>query len=111
MSTQESNRPVHTIRHGRIKAAIWANQTQKGVMHNVTLTRSYQDDQGNWFDTQSFGVSDLMIVAKATFDAHTWISGQQAKDDNGNNGSNGRKDERNGSRGKASQRPTAHVPH
>ena len=105
MSTQETNRPVHTIRHGRIKATIWGNQTQKGMMHNVTITRSYQDDQGNWSDTQSFGVADLMTVAKAAFDAHTWISMQQAEDDN--NGSAERNDARSNSKGKAPQRSTA----
>ena len=104
MSTPEANRPVHTIRHGRIKAAIWGNQTQKGMMHNVTITRSYQDDQGNWSDTQSFGVADLMTVAKAAFDAHTWISMQQAEDENG---SAERNDQRSNSPRKAPQRPTA----
>jgi hypothetical protein len=104
MSTQEANRPVHTIRHGRIKATIWANQTQKGMMHNVTLSRSYQDDQQNWHDTDSFGVSDLMTVAKAAFDAHTWISTQKAENENG---SAERKDERSSSSRKAPQRSTA----
>jgi hypothetical protein len=106
MSTQDPNRPVHTIRHGRIKAAIWANQTQKGVMHNVTFTRSYQDDQGNWFDTQSFGVSDLMTVAKCAFDAHSWISAQKAEDESN---STERKNERSTPARKAPQRPSAAV--
>jgi hypothetical protein len=111
MSTQEANRPVHTIRHGRIKATIWCNQTQKGPMYNVTFSRSYQDDEQNWHDTQSFGVGDLMTVAKASSDAHTWISGEQAKNENngdhGSNGSGPRKDERSNPKGKAPQRPTA----
>ena len=81
MSNQQNgNRPVHTIRHGRIKATIWANQTQRGTMYNVTIVRSYQDEQNNWHDSQSFGVLDLMTVAKAAFDAHTWISTAKADD-------------------------------
>ena len=113
MSTsQEANRPAHTIRHGRIKATIWCNQTQKGSMYNVTFTRSYQDEQEQWRDTQSFGVGDLMTVAKCAFDAHTWISGEMAKnagDDKSN--SDGRKDERSNPQRKTSQRPTAEVPY
>lgn len=110
MSTQEANRPVHTIRHGRIKATIWCNQTQKGLMYNVTFSRSYQDDEQNWHDTQSFGVGDLMTVAKSAFDAHTWISGEQAKNNDGDrNGSATRKDDRNNSKGRASQRPTSNM--
>ena len=82
MSTPQNrseNRPVHTVRHGRIKATVWLNQTQRGPMHNVTLTRSYQDEQGNWHDTQSFGFDELMTLAKAVFDAHTFISNERAK--------------------------------
>ena len=94
---QNGNGPAHTIRHGRIKATIWANQTQRGVMYNVTIVRSYQHDQNNWHDSQSFGVLDLMTLAKAAFDAHTWISTQKAE---GNNGSTG---ERNDGRGRKSQ--------
>jgi hypothetical protein len=91
---QNGNKPVHTIRHGRIKATIWANQTQKGLMYNVTFVRSYQDEQNNWHDSQSFGVLDLMTLAKAAFDAHTWISTQQASGDGSA--------ERNDGRGKKS---------
>jgi hypothetical protein len=82
MSTPQNrseNRPVHTVRHGRIKATVWVNQTQRGPMHNVTLSRSYQDEEGNWHDTQSFGFDELMTVAKAVFDAHTFISNERAK--------------------------------
>jgi len=96
MSTTQNrneNRPVHTVRHGRIKATVWLNQTQRGPMHNVTLTRSYQDDEGNWHDTQSFGFDELMTVAKAVFDAHTFISNERAK-------ANGSNEQRKGSAGK-----------
>jgi len=81
MSTQQtnSNRPAHTIRHGRIKATIWLNQTQKGPMYNVTFSRSYQNDEGSWADSPSFNFEDLMTVAKCAFDAHTWISAEKAK--------------------------------
>ena len=37
------NKPVHDIRLGAIKAAIWANSTPKGIRHSVTLTRLYKD--------------------------------------------------------------------
>jgi hypothetical protein len=107
-TTQEnSNRPVHAIRHGRIKASIWCNQTQKGMMYNVTFARSYTDEAGSWHDTQSFGAGDLMTVAKCAFDAHTWISGEQAKNTEQQSGSGKRKDERNNSGKKAPQRPHA----
>ncbi len=76
-----SNKPVHEIRMGRIKAAIWENQSQNnGVMYNVTLSRLYRDD-GQWKDSASFGRDDLPLVEKVADQAHGWIFQQgQAKE-------------------------------
>ena len=38
--SSDKARPVHEVRLGRIKAAIWENETQTGIRHNVTITRS-----------------------------------------------------------------------
>ena len=38
-------RPVHEVRIGLIKGAIWANQTDDAVRHNVTFERSYKDGE------------------------------------------------------------------
>ena len=74
------NRPVHEVRHRQISAAIWKNQTEKGVMYSVTIKKSYKDQDGNWHDTQSFGFDDLLTVSKAMYDAHSLISAAQARD-------------------------------
>lgn len=67
-----ANKPVHEIRLGRIKAAIWENDTQNGTRHNVTLSRLYKDGE-QWKDSQSFGRDDLPLVAKVSDQAHSWI--------------------------------------
>ena len=67
-----SNKPVHEIRLGRIKAAIWENETQNGTRHNVTVSRLYKDGE-QWKDTQSFGRDDLPLLAKVIDRAHSWI--------------------------------------
>lgn len=72
MSTNEKTKPVHEIRLGAIKAAIWANDTQVGIRHNVTLTRLYKDGE-EWRSSDSFGRDDLPVVAKVADMAHTWI--------------------------------------
>ena len=71
-----SNRPVHEIRIGRIRAAIWENETQNGLRHNVTFTRLYKDG-GQWMDSGSFGRDDLPLLAKVADQAHTWIFQQK----------------------------------
>ena len=66
------NKPVHEIRMGRIKAAIWENSTEVGIRHNVTLSRLYREGD-TWKDSTSFGRDDLQVVAKVADMAHTWI--------------------------------------
>src|SRR4051812_28902990 len=80
-ATGDGKAPVQTFRHRNIKAAIWQNETQKDGLpfFNVTITRSYRDESGEWHDTQSFGYDDLTHVAKLMYDAHSFISAERAK--------------------------------
>jgi len=75
MSQQTKTRPVHEVRLGRIKAAIWENDTQNGTRHNVTVSRLYKDGDA-WKDSTSFGRDDLPLVAKVVDQAHSWIFSQ-----------------------------------
>ena len=70
-----SQKPVHEVRLGLIKAAIWANDTEQGVRHNVSITRLYKEGD-EWKSTTSFGRDDLLLVAKVADMAHTWICTQ-----------------------------------
>ena len=58
---------------GRIRAAIWENDTQNGKRCNVSITRLYRDADDKWQDTTSFGRDDLLLVRKVADAAHTWI--------------------------------------
>ncbi len=72
-------KPIHEIRLGRIRAAIWENETKNGARHNVTLSRLYKDGE-QWKDSTSFGRDDLPLVTKVADLAHLWIytHGQKA---------------------------------
>ncbi len=71
-------RPVHEIRLGRVKAAIWRNDTDAGVRYGVTMSRIYKTDSG-WETSLSFGRDELPLVAKVVDMAHTWIYQQHDK--------------------------------
>ena len=74
-------KPCHEIRLGRIRATVWANEYEGVVRHNVTLSRLYKEDGGQWKDSTSFGRDDLPLVAKVADMVHTWIyehGGEQA---------------------------------
>lgn len=75
-----TNRPVHEIRHRNVRATIWKNPVQNGVMYNVTVSRSYRDGQSEWHESSSFPFNELMNLAKALSDAHTFIAQLEAQD-------------------------------
>ncbi len=67
-------KPVHEVRLGRIKAAIWANETKQGTRYNVTICRLYKDeDEQTWKNSSSFGRDDLLLASKVLDRAHSWI--------------------------------------
>ena len=72
------NQPIHSIRHRSLKVTIWQNETEKGPMYNVTVTRSYREGD-IWHDSHSFGYDDIMNAAKLLYDAHSFITAERAK--------------------------------
>jgi len=79
--TEARQKPAHEIRLGRIKATIWANDTDSGVRHNTVITRIYKDGN-DWKRSESMGRDDLPLVAKVADLAQIWIyqQGQQSQD-------------------------------
>lgn len=73
------DQPVHEVRLGAIKAAIWKNNTENGVRYNTTFSRLYKDGK-DWKHTDSFGRDDLLVLAKVSDTAHSWIHEQEQKD-------------------------------
>ena len=76
-----ANPPVQTIRYGSVRAAIWRNIVDNGnasrPLYCVTFSRSYRDGENNWKESSSFGADDLLLLAKAADEAHTWIARQK----------------------------------
>ena len=75
--------PVHELRLGRIRAAIWENETQNGVLHTVTVSR-LETDGAAWRDSACFGRDGLPGVGKVLDRAHTWIFANNGGTSNGN---------------------------
>src|SRR5580658_5053288 len=77
-SERSSRAPVFTCRHRALKAAVWRNETDNGVMFNTTLSRSYKDGE-EWRESQSFGWDDLLIVAELLRTCYGFIAREMAK--------------------------------
>ena len=76
MKTKTKSKPVQEIRLGRIKASIWANESeQNGPRYNVTVCRIYKlkPETKEWSFSDSFGRDDLLVLGKVLDLAHTWI--------------------------------------
>src|SRR6266540_755358 len=65
-------KPVHELRLGLIKAAIWENMSGDTLRYNVTFSRIYKDE-AEWKTSDTFGRDDLLVLAKVADQAHTWI--------------------------------------
>ncbi len=76
MAKQKNNKPI-TIKVGRgIRAKLWHNSNKKGAWFNVTITRTYKDDDGDFHDSDSFSRDDLLHVAYAAQKAFDYIINQ-----------------------------------
>jgi hypothetical protein len=74
----QPTKPVHEIRIGAVKAAIWANEGPNGVWHAVTFARLVKLGE-EWKSVPSFQRGDLLPLAKVADQAHTWILTQEGK--------------------------------
>src|ERR1035441_6983491 len=81
MKTQtQKQKPIHEVRLGTIKAAVWRNETEAGVRYNVTFSRIYKDGD-TWNSTDSFGRDDLLLLSKVADQTHSWIFEQSQGED------------------------------
>ena len=72
------NKPLHTLRRGGMKAAIWLNDGITGPFFSTTFSRSFKDRTGAWRNASSFGFSDLEALMTLTLDAKEWIASRGA---------------------------------
>lgn len=63
-STSEKNPPIKKFRVGNVTASVWERTTSNGVFHNVSLQRSYKDENGQIQNSGSFGFEDFGALQK-----------------------------------------------
>ena len=76
--TPKKDRPVHEVRFGGVKVAVWKNESDKGVHFNTTVSRVYKEGEV-WKTSESFSRDDLLLLAKAADQAHSWICEQGSR--------------------------------
>ena len=73
-AAETKNPPVAKVRVDLINASIWKNQTDKGTFYNVTFENRYRDAEGNWKSGHSYGIDDLLPLAKLIDLIHTKVN-------------------------------------
>ena len=76
----DTKKPAARVSLYPVSAAIWRNQTSKGVFYSVTFERNYKDETGKFQASSSFNAGDLLTLSKLADLADTKIRELRAAD-------------------------------
>lgn len=68
--------PVRKFRAGGMNVTVWKNETKRGQMFSVTISRSYRVGEA-WKNSTSFREEDLPVLTKAIDEAHSFLRSQR----------------------------------
>lgn len=75
-----SNRkPEFTHRLHRVEVAVWKNENETSIWHNVTFQKSYKDSEGAIQSTNSMKMEDLPTVAFLALKAYDFLALKEEK--------------------------------
>lgn len=74
----EKRKPVHEVKAGSVRAAVWENDGREGVFYTFTLERLYKASEG-WRSTNTFSHRDPSNLSAAAAMASSWIAERVAE--------------------------------
>ena len=78
MTEGKKKEPIHKIQRGSIEAALWENTTNTGdktkTWYSVQIYRRYQTSQGEYRQTNSYALADLVQVSRIAELAEDWLN-------------------------------------
>jgi hypothetical protein len=70
----KGNKPIATVRAGKIKIAAWENETKTGKMYTFTPTNSYYDeDKKEWKESSSYSATQLLELKQAINEIYSLV--------------------------------------
>lgn len=70
--------PVHVVQRDRIAVAVWhTSRAESGTADFAITTWRRSPHDSDWMRADSFGSDELLHVAQAIIEAHTWILAAQ----------------------------------
>jgi hypothetical protein len=75
-----SDKPIHTLRIGSVKASIWENTSGAGkTFFSTSLVHTYKDEADQWRESSTFLPDDLPKLELASRKAFEFIHTQNAE--------------------------------
>lgn len=71
----ETRKPIHEVKVGKVRAAIWANQSPNGTYHCVTLGTLYKTGE-RWKTSSSVDLADISDAHQALQQVSAWFETQ-----------------------------------
>ena len=68
--SQDSTKPIETLRDGNLKASIWRNEGENGPTYSTTFARTWRDDKGRFHDSQSYAGTDMLRLGELSRSAY-----------------------------------------
>ena len=77
---QSDRQPAFASRHRRLQIAVWQNDSSNGTFFTAGLQRSYKDGDEWKRMSSTLNRDDLLVVAKLSDQAHTWVCEKEQAD-------------------------------
>ena len=84
--SEEKNKPAKQFRSGALSVSVWARRHNDETFYNATPQRAYLDEKdttdgkdGTWKYSDSYGRTDIPVIASLMSMAFSWIVTQEQK--------------------------------
>jgi hypothetical protein len=72
-----ANKPEYTHRLNQLEVAVWKNESDAAIWHNITFQRVYRDNEGAIQNTNNFRMTDLPTVAFLSAKAYDFLASKE----------------------------------
>lgn len=72
-----ANKPDYSHRLNRMEVAVWKNESDAKIWHNITFQRSYRDAEGNLQSTTNLRMEDMPTLVFLSAKAYEFLASKE----------------------------------
>ena len=69
-----NNKPLFSHRLNRVEVAVWKNESDNNIWHNITFHKSYRDSEGEMQSTTNLRMADLPALGFLADKAYDFLA-------------------------------------